>query len=302
MKPITLILVFILFSSSKSHPQTSKDTDDLEKIKSIFDQIEVQGVDTKQNLLYGYFFMDKDKLKLNKLKDELLTQSYRFVELDKKYSGTFMLHVEKLEKHTRKSLQEREQKLRAMAAKYNISSFDGFDIGNADSAKPLISEEDFSKFMATKKGNELFGLGMKLYELEINDKAELVFKACLKQKIKPDTSAYKLGNILINENNLQQGIDYLVQATRYNPSYMYAYFNFGATFYDIRQFQKSIEYYQQADRLKPNDDRIIYGIAASQYGIQQYDKSLENCKKALQINNNKNNVKHLLQMLKNKSQ
>ncbi|MBO9683895.1 MAG: tetratricopeptide repeat protein, partial [Flavisolibacter sp.] len=272
----------------------------LEQINSIFDRMEVQGVDTKQNLLYGYFFFDKDKSKLEKLKNDLVAQSYLFVELDKKENGEYMLHVEKVEKHTRQSLREREQNLRVLAAKHNVSSFDGFDIGNEDPTQPLVSNESFSKFMAQKKGNDLFNLGIELYDLEINDKAELVFRECLKQKIKPDTSAYKLGNTLVNENKVQQGIDYLVQATKYNPNYLSAFFNLGATCYDNGQFQKSIEYYQQADKLKPNDDRIIYGIAASQYAIQQYDKSLANCKKALQLNKDNDNAKQLLQILSGK--
>lgn len=212
-----------------------------------------------------------------------------------------MLHVEKVEKHTRQSLQKLEENLRELAAKHNVSSFDGFDVGNEDPTKPLVSNEGFAKFMETIKGNELFDLGIKLYDLEINDKAELVFRVCLKQNVKPDTSTYKLGNTLINENKVQEGINYLVQATKYNPNYLSAFFNLGATCYDNGHFQKPIDYYQQADKLKPNDDRIIYGMAASQYAVQQYDKSLANCKKALQLKKNNGNAKQLLQMLSGKT-
>ena len=298
---LTLILTLTFFSSCQSQTQARQNTNDLKQINSIFDRIEVQGVDTKQILLYGYFFIDKDKSKLEKLKADLVAQSYHFVELGKKENGEYMLHVEKLEKHTRQSLQKREENLRVLTAKHNVSSFDGFDVGNADPTKPLISNENFSKFMATKKGNDLFDLGIKLYDLEINDKAELVFRECLKQNVKLDTSAYKLGNTLINENKAEQGIEYLVQATKYNPNYLSAFFNLGATCYDNGQFQKSIEYYQRADKLQPNEDRIIYGIAASQYAVQQYDKSLANCKRALQLNKDNDNAKQLLQMLSSKT-
>ncbi|WP_153800819.1 ribonuclease E inhibitor RraB [Foetidibacter luteolus] len=298
---LTLILTLSFFSSCQSQTQATQNPNDLEQINSIFDRIEVQGVDTKQNLLYGYFFFDKDKSKLEKLKTDLVAQSYRFVELGKKENVEYMLHVEKIEKHTRQSLQKREEDLRVLAGKHNISSFNGFDVGNADPTKPLVSNEGFARFMATKNGNDLFDLGIKLYDLEINDKAELVFRECLKQSVKPDTSAYKLGNTLINENRVQEGINHLVQATNYNPNYLSAFFNLGATCYDNGQFQKSIDYYHQADKLKPNDDRIIYGMAASQYAIQQYDKSLANCKKALQLNKDNDNAKQLLQMLNGKT-
>ena len=206
-----------------------------------------------------------------------------------------------MEKHTRQSLQKREENLRILTKKHNVSSFDGFDVGNADPTKPLVSTDGFAKFMATKKGNDLFDLGIRLYDFEINDKAELVFRECLKQNVKPDTAAYKLGNTLINENRVQEGINYLVQATKYNPNYLSAFYNLGATCYDHGQFQKSIDYYQQADKLKPNDDRIIYGIAASQYAVQQYDKSLANCNKALQLNKDNDSAKQLLKMLSGKT-
>lgn len=273
----------------------------MELINSIFDKIELQGVDTKQNLLYGYFFFDKDKSKLEKLKNELIKQSYKFVVLDKKDNGEFMLHVEKVEKHTRQSLYDREQNLRQLATDYIVSSFDGFDVGNADPTKPLVSNDIFSKFMASKKGNDLFDLGIRLYDLEINDKAEIVFRECIKQNIKTDTASYKLGNTLIGQNKVEEGIKQLEQATKLNPNYLSAFFNLGATCYENLQFQKSIQYYQQADKIKPYDDRIIYGIAAAQYGLKQFDKSLENCKKALQLNKDNDNAKQLLQMLKGKT-
>jgi len=273
----------------------------MELINSIFDKMEIQGVDTKQNLLYGYFFFDTDKSKLENLKIELTNQSYKFVQIDKKDNGEFMLHVEKIEKHTRQTLYDREQKLRQLATKYSVSSFDGFDVGNVDPKKPLLSNDNFSMFISSKKGADLFDLGIRLYDLEINDKAEIVFKECIKQNIKPDTASFKLGNTLIGQNKVEEGIQQLEQATKLNPNYLSAFFNLGAICYENLQFQKSIQYYQLADKLKPNDDRIIYGIAASQYGINQFDKSLENCKKALQINKDNENAKQLLQMLKSKT-
>ena len=300
----TIILLFslvTLYTSCNSQVKVSDNSNDIEQINSIFDKIEIQGVDTKQNLLYGYFFFDKDKTKLENLKMDLVKQSYNFVELAKRDKGQLMLHVEKLESLTRQTLYNKEQALRQLASKYKVESYDGFDVGNSDPTKPLVSNENFSRFMNTKKGNDLFDLGIQLYKLEINDKAEIVFEECIKQKMKVDTASFKLGNTLIALNKINEGIKQLEQATKYNPKYIGAFFNLGATCYDNMKFQKSIEYYQQADKLKPNDDNIIYGIAASQFAIQQYDKSLENCKKALQLNNQNDNAKQLLGMLKGKT-
>jgi tetratricopeptide (TPR) repeat protein len=272
----------------------------MELINSIFDKMEAQGVATNQNLLYGYFFYDSDKSKLEQLKKDLAGEAYKFVALDKKDDGTYMLHVEKTEQHTRTSLFNTEQHLELLAAKHHVSSYDGFDIGNTDPSKPLISNEAFLNFISTKKGNELFDAGIKLYNLEMEDKAALVFEECIKQKIKRDTAAYKLGNVLINQHKVKEGIQQLGQATKINPKYVAAFFNLGATCYDNMQFKESVQYYQQAEKLQPDDDRIIHGIAASQYALQQYSQSLENCRRALQLNKNNENAQQLLQMLNGK--
>lgn len=298
---LTFISVLILFSNCNAQPKVAQNTNGSEMINSIFDRIEAQGVDTKQKLLYGYFFFDNNMWELEKVKNTLVAQSYRFINIDKKETGEFLLHVEKTEQHTRQSLQAREQSLRQMAAKYNVSSFDGFDVGNANPGKPLISDANFARFMLAKNGNELFDLAIRLYDLGINAKAELVFKECISRNIKPDTAAFKLGNTLIAQNKVDDGINSLAQATKYNPNYVEAYFNIGAAYYDNRKFQKSIHFYQQADKLKPNDDRIVYGIAAAQYAIEQFEESLKNCKKALEINRNNEYAKLLWQMLQTRT-
>lgn len=295
-------LVINLFTNCQAQPKAKTTTKSMEWINSIFDRMEVQGVATNRDLLYGYFFYDQDKSKLERLKNYLVNQSYRFAGIDKADNGEFMLHVEKVAHHTRQSLFNTEQQLRELAARYNVSSYDGFDVGNTNPSKPLISNEDFLQFISKKKGNDLFETGIKLYDFEIKDKAAIVFRACIRQNIKPDTSSYKLGNVLIDQNEIEEGIKQLEQAIKYNAKYVGAYFNIGATCYDNRQFQKSIYYYQQADKLKPNDDRIIYGIAASQYAVQQYDRSLDNCKRALQLNKYNEPAQQLLEMLKGKIQ
>jgi tetratricopeptide (TPR) repeat protein len=155
--------------------------------------------------------------------------------------------------------------------------------------------------METHNNEELFQLGIKLYDLEIYDKAEIVFGECLEKNINSDIVSYKLGNMLSWQGAIEDGIRYLKQAVKLNQNNIDAWFNLGAICYDNGLVESSIEYYQQADKIQPNDENIIYGIAASQFAIQQFDKSLENCKKALEINNQNENAKTLLKMLKNRS-
>jgi tetratricopeptide (TPR) repeat protein len=269
----------------------------MDAINSIFDWMEVQGIDTKQELLYGYFFIGKNKSQLENLKQVLEQQLYSFVEI-RKEDELFVLHVEKIEQHTRETLLAIKQNFTKLVENYGVS-YDGFDVGNIDPAKPLISVEDFQKFMATHNDLELFQLGIKLYELEVYNKAEIVFEECLKKNINSDIVSYKLGNMLSWQGAIEESIKYLEQAVKLNPNYISAWFNLGAICYDNDLFEASIKYYQQADKLQPNDEDIIYGIAASQYAIQQFDKSLENGKRILEINPQHENAKELLKMIKN---
>lgn len=302
MKAILQLLVLLLATAGNGHsqPPATGQGGDLEIINSIFNRIEVQGVSTDQKLLYGYYFVDGDKDRLESLKNKLLAQAYRFAGLTRNTKNLYLLHVEKVEQHTRQSLLSREQQLRQLAAQSGGSAFDGFDVGNADPAKPLVTDEGFNRFMATQKGNRLFELGLALYNLQLPARAEAVFRACLAQNIKRDTAAYKLGNILVDQNKVAEGISYLLQATKDNPRYFKAFFNLGATCYDNGLYQQSLGYYQQADALQPNNSQVQYGMAAAQYALQQYQASQAHCARALQLNPNNSNARLLMQMLLNR--
>jgi tetratricopeptide (TPR) repeat protein len=267
----TFITLLLIYANCNAQVIPTNNYTDREKINSIFDKIELQGVDTKQSLLYGYFFFDNDKSKLETLKSELIRQSYNIAELARRPSGVFILHVEKVEQHTRQTLYDREEKLRRLAINYGVASYDGFDVGNADPTKPLVSNDNFMKFIMEKK------------------------------HIKPDTASYKLGNTLLDLGKIQEGIGQLEQAIHYNPQYLNAFFNLGATCYDQMQFQKSIRYYQEANILKPDNDRILYGLAAAQYATNQFDEALKNCSRVMQLDKNNANAKLLMQMLQGKT-
>jgi tetratricopeptide (TPR) repeat protein len=271
----------------------------MDGINEIFDRIETQGIDTKQAFFYGYFFYGNSRSKLERLKQTLEQQQYSFVEL-RKEDKLFVLHVEKNERHTRETLFKIKQNFIKLEESFGVS-YDGFDIGSSDPAKPLISNENFLRFMETHNEEEHFQLGIKLYNLEIYDKAEIVFEECLKKNIKSDIVSYKLGNMLSWQGAVEDGIRYLRQAVKLNQNNIDAWFNLGAICYDNGLFEASIEYYQQADKIQPNDENIIYGIAASQFAMREFDKSLENCIKALKINKQNENAKTLLKMLKSRS-
>lgn len=297
MKKIFLLLLILLNIASCS---TAQDKERQANINSIFDKMELQGVDTKKPLLYGYFFFDKDKSKLEQLKNELLKEDYKLVRLEKIDKEEFILHVEKVEIHSRASLFERENQLDKLAKKFQVATYDGWDVGNADPTKPLVYNDSFDKSLENKSDVELYKIANELYDSETNDKAILAFQKCIDLNYKLDTCYYKQGVSYITLGQTKTGIEKLEQALIINPKYFKACFNIGATCYDIQEYQKSIDFYQKAAKIDPNDDRVYYGIAASQFVLGQINDAESNCLKALKLNPNNYNAKTLLNNIKKK--
>ncbi|MDB5323242.1 MAG: hypothetical protein JWN40_4873 [Phycisphaerales bacterium] len=91
------------------------------------------------DMLWGYFFFDPLPDRLNAARRELESQGYRFVDLfelerEEKKTGVYMLHVEKVEKHTINSLDQRNGELDAFAANHGLQGYDGMDVGPATPA------------------------------------------------------------------------------------------------------------------------------------------------------------------------
>lgn len=264
-------------------------------INSIFDKMELQGVDTKKPLLYGFYFYDQEQSKLEKLKDELLKDKYKLVRLEKTEDQEFVLHVEKVEIHSRASLLEREIQLEQLAKTFQVASYDGWDVGNPDPTKPLVSNDDgFEKSLDNKSAAELYQMAKELYDSKNHGKAVIVFQKCIESNYKLDTCYYKQGVSFLDLGQAKIGIEKFEEALKINPKYVKACFNIGATCYDIEEYQKSIDYYQKAAKLDPKDDRVYYGIAASQFMLGQLNAAEENCQMALKLNPGNENAKALL--------
>lgn len=113
-----------------------------EQLKQIFDGIRLQ---TKWNMdgemLWGYFFVDREPERLKRLQQQLETTGYRFVDLHEvekegSKTGDFMLHVERVETHDVDSLDTRNGELDALAAEYGVREYDGMDVGPVITATP----------------------------------------------------------------------------------------------------------------------------------------------------------------------
>jgi len=94
------------------------------------------------DLLWGYFFTDRDPKKLEIASKHLVTNGYRFVsiyETDDK--STHFLHVECVERHTPESLHDRNRSFYRLADEFELESYDGMDVGPANGGKPASRDE-----------------------------------------------------------------------------------------------------------------------------------------------------------------
>ncbi|MGI4845199.1 MAG: ribonuclease E inhibitor RraB [Janthinobacterium lividum] len=107
----------------------------LVQLEEMFESIrEGAGWDMSQPMLWGYFFNDKSREKLESVLPVLEKDGYRFVdlfvpELDKGQAPYFFLHVEKGEVHDPASLYQRNAEFYALAERYGLDSYDGMDVG-----------------------------------------------------------------------------------------------------------------------------------------------------------------------------
>ncbi|MBX3297738.1 MAG: tetratricopeptide repeat protein [Acidobacteria bacterium] len=295
---ISLSILFCIISvSCNQKNMVTENSVRIEQIRQIFIRLEAQGVDLRTPHLFGYFFFDKERHGLERLSEEVLKNGYTVVSLEQIEDGKFRLHVEKIESHTPESLYQRGLAFTEIATKYSVDVYDGFDVGNPDPTRALVTDESFLTFMKTKTKSELFAFGDHLLDLEIYDRAEQVFRECIDQEIRPQESTHSLSFALLEQNKTDEAIYFLETAVKEFPDHLKMRFNLAATYYELGNFQKSIEHYQVAAQLSPDDSSIIYGIAASQFGFGQFAESQDNCRKILALDPDHEYAKTLLKQL-----
>lgn len=97
--------------------------------------------DLSKPMLWGYFFTDGSRAKLEHVVPLLQKQGYHFVGIyfsDKenpKEPDLWWLHVEKIEVHTPDSLDRRNKVLEKFAVEQGLGSYDGMDVGPANVAQ-----------------------------------------------------------------------------------------------------------------------------------------------------------------------
>ena len=108
----------------------------LEQLVEMFDNIkEKNHWNMSGNMVWGYFFTNNNPEKIEKAKNILVNKGYTFVDIfiskkdDPDEPDMFWLHVEKIETHTPKSLDQRNNELYIFAHEQGLTSYDGMDVG-----------------------------------------------------------------------------------------------------------------------------------------------------------------------------
>ena len=109
----------------------------IEGIKQIFAAAKNEDKwDLTEDMLYSYYFVDKDVDKLEKLGLYLDGQGYDFIDVFElgdedtgESTGENLLHIDKVETHTPQSLAERNVEFAKLAEEYEIETYDGWEFG-----------------------------------------------------------------------------------------------------------------------------------------------------------------------------
>ncbi len=92
-----------------------------------------------EDMLYSYYFVDTDVEKLEKLGEHLESKGFDFIDIfelgdeeTEKPTGEYLLHIDKVEKHTPLSLAQRNVEFSKLAEKFEIAVYDGWEFGELE--------------------------------------------------------------------------------------------------------------------------------------------------------------------------
>lgn len=106
----------------------------IEQLDEMFNEIiEQDQWDVSEPLLWGYFFTDNDPAKLESVVPKIQAMGYTVVDIfqeekeDENEADLFYLHIEKVEIHNSKSLDQRNDEFYIFADQNGLDSYDGMD-------------------------------------------------------------------------------------------------------------------------------------------------------------------------------
>jgi len=108
---------------------------DFDTVIQFFKDIKTKNdFNTEKELSWGYFFIGIEMIKIQKLKEYMVTQNYKFVDIfeaelqNENDPEEYYIHFEKVEKHNPLSLNHRNKELYEIAERFHVT-YDGFDLG-----------------------------------------------------------------------------------------------------------------------------------------------------------------------------
>ncbi|WP_228256122.1 ribonuclease E inhibitor RraB [Acinetobacter halotolerans] len=140
LKNIVLAIIFSI--SATTHGQVNnmitKDS-----LIEMFNNISINtDWDMSKPMLWGYFFTDSNKEKLEKIAPLLEAEGYRVIDIYLSDKDTpndidlWWLHIEKIEIHTPDTLLKSNAFFYKFAENNNIDSYDGMDVGPISNIQP----------------------------------------------------------------------------------------------------------------------------------------------------------------------
>lgn len=107
----------------------------LRRLNEVFLNIENTTTwDLKSNLCWSFFFIDKSEEKLLALAEFLAAKGYYITEIGVLKEDDLMLQVEKIEINDLESLYMHECEMNLLAYRFNIHSYDGWNVGAIESS------------------------------------------------------------------------------------------------------------------------------------------------------------------------
>ena len=135
---ITLTLILLAFAATELSHAKGKNVITKDQLIEMFDNLPKKpDWDSTKPLLWGYFFTDQSKEKLETVAPLLAKQGYRVVDIflsekdNPKEPDIWWLHVEKVEIHNPETLNQRNMIFYQFADDNGIDSYDGMDVGPA---------------------------------------------------------------------------------------------------------------------------------------------------------------------------
>lgn len=100
----------------------------IKNLETIFKKMSEDGFDLNKPLKWGFFFFDANKIKLEKVFEELKDHQYKKEDFSKTEDGKWKLHVSKIDILTVDKLHKRNIAFNELASHCDVELYDGWDV------------------------------------------------------------------------------------------------------------------------------------------------------------------------------